>query len=97
MKKRNKKQPSCMLVVEDYTGKVKKMREKLALNQNQFWGRIGVTQSGGSRYEAGRDIATCVNIALDLAYGKEPEVLLCKMRRDSSCKKNARVTVWFPN
>jgi hypothetical protein len=25
-------------------------------DQNRFWSRFGVTQSGGSRYEAGRNI-----------------------------------------
>lgn len=30
------------------------LRRKLNLSQGEFWGRIGVTQSGGSRFEAGR-------------------------------------------
>ena len=30
------------------------IRQKLGLNQQQFWARLGVTQSGGSRYENGR-------------------------------------------
>jgi|SRR6185369_8160830 len=30
------------------------VRRKLGLNQQDFWSRIGVTQSGGSRYESGR-------------------------------------------
>lgn len=33
------------------------LRQKLGLNQAEFWGRISVTQSGGSRYESGRDMA----------------------------------------
>ncbi len=32
------------------------IRRKLGLNQQEFWSRIGVTQSGGSRYESGRKI-----------------------------------------
>ena len=32
----------------------KVIRVKAGLNQSQFWSRIGVTQSGGSRYESGR-------------------------------------------
>jgi hypothetical protein len=32
----------------------KSVRRKLGLNQQDFWSRIGVTQSGGSRYEGGR-------------------------------------------
>lgn len=30
------------------------MRKKMGLNQQEFWSRVGVTQSGGSRYESGR-------------------------------------------
>ena len=29
----------------------KTLRTKLRMNQTEFWSRIGVTQSGGSRYE----------------------------------------------
>ena len=29
----------------------REIRQRLRLNQEQFWTRIGVTQSGGSRYE----------------------------------------------
>lgn len=32
------------------------VRRKLGLNQQDFWSRIGVTQSGGSRYESGRNM-----------------------------------------
>ncbi len=31
-------------------------RRKLKLNQTDFWGRFGVSQSAGSRYETSRDI-----------------------------------------
>ena len=31
-------------------------RRKLGLNQAQFWAPLGVTQSGGSRYESGRNL-----------------------------------------
>ncbi len=34
---------------------VKELRQKMGRNQLEFWGPIGVTQSGGSRYESGRD------------------------------------------
>lgn len=39
------------------------------LNQTKFWGRIGVTQSAGSRYETGRNIPPPVRLLLDLVYG----------------------------
>lgn len=48
-------------------------RVKLDLNQTEFWGRVGVTQSGGSRYESGRRIPKPVKLLLDLAYGSERE------------------------
>ena len=32
----------------------RQIRQRLGLNQQEFWGKIGVTQSGGSRYESGR-------------------------------------------
>jgi transcriptional regulator with XRE-family HTH domain len=31
-------------------------RKTNGLNQSQFWSRFGVTQSGGSRYESGRNL-----------------------------------------
>lgn len=31
-------------------------RESLGETQAQFWGRFGITQSGGSRYEAGKRV-----------------------------------------
>lgn len=33
-------------------------RKALGLNQSIFWKRLGVTQSGGSRYESGRGLPT---------------------------------------
>lgn len=36
--------------------KIQESRKKSGMNQNAFWSRFGVTQSGGSRYESGRDI-----------------------------------------
>jgi transcriptional regulator with XRE-family HTH domain len=35
-------------------------RKGKGLNQSSFWSRFGVTQSGGSRYESGRDIPKAV-------------------------------------
>ncbi len=42
-------------------------------NQLEFWGPIGVTQSGGSRYESGRDMPKSVRILLHLAYAPEKQ------------------------
>ena len=35
---------------------IRDIRKKLGLNQQEFWSQIGVTQSGGSRYESGRNM-----------------------------------------
>ncbi|MCF8151094.1 MAG: XRE family transcriptional regulator [Burkholderiaceae bacterium] len=40
------------------------VRAKEHLNQTEFWTRYGVTQSGGSRYEAGRNIPKPLAILL---------------------------------
>jgi DNA-binding transcriptional regulator YiaG len=39
-------------------------RKKTNLNQKDFWSRYGVTQSGGSRYESGRNIPKPLAILL---------------------------------
>jgi DNA-binding transcriptional regulator YiaG len=39
-------------------------RTKESLNQTEFWARYGVTQSGGSRYESGRNIPKPLAILL---------------------------------
>lgn len=36
--------------------KIVDLRKAERLNQSDFWRRFGVTQSGGSRYESGRNI-----------------------------------------
>lgn len=55
-----------------YTGEeLRALREKLHLNQTDFWTRFQVTQSGGSRYESGREIPNPVQILLNLAFGSE--------------------------
>lgn len=50
---------------------IRKIRKKLGLNQSEFWRRIGITQSGGSRYETGRDIPLPVLMLLHLAYAPD--------------------------
>jgi transcriptional regulator with XRE-family HTH domain len=44
------------------------VRRKLGLNQSEFWGKIGVTQSGGSRYESGRSMPRPVRELLRLVH-----------------------------
>lgn len=49
-----------------------KLRKRLGLNQQQFWNPVGVTQSGGSRYESGRVIPKPVKMLLDARYRNKP-------------------------
>jgi transcriptional regulator with XRE-family HTH domain len=46
----------------------REIRLRLGLNQQQFWSRIGVTQSGGSRYESGRAMPKPVRELLRLVH-----------------------------
>lgn len=58
------------------------MRMKLGRNQAQFWNPLGVTQSGGSRLEGGRNVNKPVAMLLTIAYGTEREAaaLVAKLR-----------------
>lgn len=51
----------------------KELRQKMGLNQMEFWKPLGVTQSGGSRYESGRDMPKPVQTLLHLAYAPEKQ------------------------
>lgn len=46
----------------------REIRRRLGLNQEQFWTKIGVTQSGGSRYESGREMPKPVRELLRLVH-----------------------------
>lgn len=50
---------------------IRAWRKKRGLRQGEFWGRIGITQSGGSRYERGRNIPYAVQMLLTVTYGTE--------------------------
>ena len=62
---------------------IRQIRKTLNLNQAEFWGPVGVTQSGGSRYESGRDIPNAVKTVLRITYGTEQEAteLFNKLRK----------------
>ena len=49
----------------------REIRRRIGLNQQQFWTKIGVTQSGGSRYENGRNIPRPVRELLRLVHIKQ--------------------------
>lgn len=56
------------------------IRRKLGLNQQEFWTKIGVTQSGGSRYESGREMPKPVRELLRLVHMEQVD--LTKVKRE---------------
>ncbi|MDD5297891.1 MAG: transcriptional regulator [Rhodocyclaceae bacterium] len=58
----------------------REIRRKLGLNQSQFWSKIGVTQSGGSRYESGRNMPRPVQTLLRLVHVEQVDI--AKIRKD---------------
>jgi transcriptional regulator with XRE-family HTH domain len=59
---------------------VREIRRKLGMNQSQFWSKIGVTQSGGSRYESGRNIPRPVQALLRLVHIEQIDI--SKIRKE---------------
>jgi transcriptional regulator with XRE-family HTH domain len=62
--------------------KIQQFRKMMGMNQAEFWGRVNVTQSGGSRYESGRSIPKAVQVLLTIAYGSsvQAEAQVAKLR-----------------
>ncbi len=46
----------------------RQIRNQRGLNQAEFWAPLGITQSGGSRYESGRAMPRPVAILLGIVY-----------------------------
>lgn len=49
----------------------KAIRKDLGLSQQEFWGPLGITQSGSSRYESGRKIPMPTLLLLEAVYGSK--------------------------
>ena len=58
----------------------REIRRKLGMNQQQFWSKLGVTQSGGSRYESGRNMPRPVQHLLRLVHVEQIDIT--KVRKD---------------
>jgi transcriptional regulator with XRE-family HTH domain len=58
----------------------REIRRKLGLNQQQFWSKLGVTQSGGSRYESGRNMPRPVQHLLRLVHVEQIDIQ--KIKKD---------------
>ncbi len=75
------------------------IRRKLGLNQSEFWGKIGVTQSGGSRYETGRNMPRPVRELLrlvhiegiDLAKAKGEDLAIAEQLKRSNARLYERM------
>ena len=50
------------------------IRRKLGVNQQTFWSKLGVTQSGGSRYESGRNMPRPVQHLLRLVHVEQLDI-----------------------
>lgn len=59
---------------------VRELRRKLGMNQSQFWSKLGVTQSGGSRYESGRNMPRPVQALLRLIHVEQIDI--SKLKRE---------------
>jgi transcriptional regulator with XRE-family HTH domain len=56
----------------------REIRRKMGLNQQQFWSKLGVTQSGGSRYESGRNMPRPVQHLLRLVHVEQIDIAKVK-------------------
>ena len=56
----------------------RQIRQRLSMNQQEFWARVGVTQSGGSRYESGRKMPKPVRELLRLVHIEGVELASAK-------------------
>jgi transcriptional regulator with XRE-family HTH domain len=78
----------------------RELRRRLRLNQQEFWSRVGVTQSGGSRYESGRVMPKPVRelvrlvhvegIELERARGSDFEVAAYLRRANPRLYRNLK-------
>jgi DNA-binding transcriptional regulator YiaG len=60
--------PAAIKLMFSDPAEIRALRKKMGMNQAEFWLPLGITQSGGSRYETGRNIPESVRILLHLAY-----------------------------
>jgi transcriptional regulator with XRE-family HTH domain len=63
---------------------IRRLRLEKGLSQTDFWKRVFVTQSGGSRYESGENIPKQIQALVTLAYADEAEAvaLFNQLRHD---------------
>lgn len=75
----------------------KEIRLQLQMNQLEFWGRLNVKQSTGSRYEGGsRPLPPAVEQLLRMATGSEKEALEALMAMRAGFGKQSAPTAPAP-
>lgn len=85
-----------------FTGpEVLALRKNAQLNQREFWAHFQTTQSGGSRYESGREIPRPIQLLLNIAFGTEAKsaekvaTLRSLGTRPKKAKKPAKIPTKF--
>ncbi|NMG73722.1 helix-turn-helix domain-containing protein [Aromatoleum diolicum] len=79
--------------LKSYTGdEVRSLRRKLNLNQSEFWSPFQTTQSGGSRYESGREIPAPVQVLLNIAFGTDAKAtaIVNELREFGNAKRKSK-------
>lgn len=70
MQQKTTQAPTATAILTKINGDaVKDLRKSAGKNQYEFWSPLGVTQSGGSRYESGRAIPRPVKKLIAIMYG----------------------------
>lgn len=76
----------------DYVTNARASRISAGMNQSAFWARFGVTQSGGSRYESGREISGPTQILMmlyALSIVNDDDLMKVKMALGSEFKQSS--------
>ncbi|MDR0529672.1 MAG: helix-turn-helix domain-containing protein [Zoogloeaceae bacterium] len=58
----------------------REIRYRMGMNQQEFWSKVNVTQSGGSRYESGRNMPKPVRELLRLVHVEQIDIY--KLKRE---------------
>jgi DNA-binding transcriptional regulator YiaG len=75
---------------------LKALRRALRINQTTFWKGLQATQSGGSRYESGRNIPASIRALVILVFGSEQHARqqLDALRNPAPVKASKKAPRW---
>lgn len=68
---------------------VREVRIHFGRNQTDFWRALSVTQSGGSRYEAGRTIPGPLKLLLSMAVTDDEKSAIEELKRIRKMIRNS--------